>query len=248
MTKIQNMCWAPFLVRILDSTNSTKRDANLTFSAFTPDNNRTIIQIGNLIFLITQTLYLLLEFSSVFKCLLGEILSNKYVGAFQLSPIFRIFSLSLKFSRRQMIVLAVFFLFFFALWALSMIILFSMFSFSLKSFSTSALQSSQLSPTFFLIPSILRLFLLERSSKSTNSVWTYSGSSCHSYISRIRSSRCSAFSWHFWTFSSGKFSVNSMLFLRWFISAFMDLISFNVISRLPLTRLSKFSVVFRILL
>ena len=53
------------------------------------------------------------------------------------------------------------FFFFFAITALSMIILSSMFSFSLKSFSTSASQSSQLSLTFSLIPSILRFFPLE---------------------------------------------------------------------------------------
>ena len=89
MTKIQNMCWAPFLVRILDSTHSTtKREANLTYSAFNPDSNRLIIKISNFIFLPTQTLYLIPELSSVFKCLLGEILINKYVGAFQLSTTF----------------------------------------------------------------------------------------------------------------------------------------------------------------
>ena len=55
----------------------------------------------------------------------------------------------------------------------------------LKSFSTSVAQSFQLSLSFSLIPSIVRLFLLERSSKSTNLLWTYSGSNCHSYISRM---------------------------------------------------------------
>ena len=69
--------------------STTKRESNLTFSVFTSDNNRTIIQISNLIFLLTQTLYLIPEFSSVFKCPLGEILINKYVGAFQLSTIFQ---------------------------------------------------------------------------------------------------------------------------------------------------------------
>ena len=166
------------------------------------------------------------------------------LGPFSFLQFFRIFSLPLKFSRRHMIVLGwlflLFFVVFFALWALSMIILSSMSSFSLKSFSTSASQSSQLSPTFSLIPSILRLFLLERSFKSTNLLWTYSGSNFHSYISRIRSSRYSAFFCHFWTFSSSTFLVNSMLFLRPFISVFMDLICFIVILRLPLIRLSKF--------
>ena len=113
-------------------------------------------------------------------------------------------------------------------------------SFSLKSFFTSDSKFSQLSPIFSLIPSIVRLFLLEQSSKSTNLLWTYSGSSCHSYISQIHSSRCSAFYRHFCTFSSSTFSVNSMLFLRSFISVFMDLVSFIAISRLQLTRLSKF--------
>ena len=110
---------------------------------------------------------------------------------------FRIFSLSLKFSRRQTIVLGwlgwfflLSFFFFFALWALSMIILSSVSNFSLKRFSTSASQSSQLSPTLSLIQSILRLFLLEWSSKSTDFLWIYSASSCHSYISWIRLSRC----------------------------------------------------------
>ena len=129
------------------------------------------------------------------------------------------------------------FCFFFCSVVLSMVILSWKSSFSLESFSTSASQSSQLSPSFSLIPLILKLFLLEQSSKSTNLLWTYSGSSYHSYISRIRSSRCSAFSWLFWTFSSSTFSVNSMLFLRSFISVFKDLISFIVISRLPLIRL-----------
>ena len=36
-----------------------------------------------------QMLYLLPEFFSVFKFLPGEILINKYVGAFQLSAIFQ---------------------------------------------------------------------------------------------------------------------------------------------------------------
>ena len=36
-----------------------------------------------------QTVYLLPESSSVFNCLLGEILINKYVGTFQLSAIFQ---------------------------------------------------------------------------------------------------------------------------------------------------------------
>ena len=44
----------------------------------------------------------------------------------------------------------------------------------------------------------------------------------------------------FWNFSCSTCSVNSMLLLRSFISVFMDLISFIVISRLPLIRLSKF--------
>ena len=61
----------------------------LTFNVFTPDHNRTIIQINNLIFLLVQKLYLLPEFSSVFKCLLGRIFVNKYVAAFQLSSFFR---------------------------------------------------------------------------------------------------------------------------------------------------------------
>ena len=133
---------------------------------------------------------------------------------FRFLHLFRILSLSLKFSRLQMIVLGWFFFAifcFFALWPLSMIILPSMSSFSLKSLSASA---SQLSPTFPLIPSILRLFLLERSSKSTNLLWTNSRSSYHSYIFRIRSSSSSAFSWHFklfplahsqWILCSSKF-------------------------------------------
>ena len=43
----------------------------------------------------------------------------------------------------------------------------------------------------------------------------------------------------FWNFSWSTFSVNSMLLLRSFVSVFTDLISFIVISRLPLIRLSK---------
>ena len=69
--------------------STTKREANLTFSVFTPDNNPTIIQISNLIFPLTQMLYLLPEVFSVFKFLPGEILIYKYVGAFQLSAIFQ---------------------------------------------------------------------------------------------------------------------------------------------------------------
>ena len=91
MTKIQNVCWVPFILhsRWHCFHSTTKRKTNLTFSVFTRDNNRTTIQISNLIFLLTQTLYLLPEFSSVFKCLLGEILINKCVGTFQLSAIFQ---------------------------------------------------------------------------------------------------------------------------------------------------------------
>ena len=165
MTKIQNMCWAPFLVRILDSTHSTtKREANLTYSAFNPDSNRLIIKISNFIFLPTQTLYLIPELSSVFKCLLGEILINKYVGAFQLSTTFQDILFVFKIQQTTddcpwLILFAIFC--FFSVWALSMILLSSMSSVSLKCFSTSASLSSQLFPTFSLIPSILRLFLLE---------------------------------------------------------------------------------------
>ena len=64
--------------------STTKREANLTFNVLTPDNKKTIIQISNLIFLLRQTLYPLPEISFVFKCLLGEIPINKYVGPFQL--------------------------------------------------------------------------------------------------------------------------------------------------------------------
>ena len=49
MKNIQNMCWALFLVCILDRLVFTW--AGLIFNVFTSDNNRTIIQISNLILL-----------------------------------------------------------------------------------------------------------------------------------------------------------------------------------------------------
>ena len=143
MTKIQNMCWAPFLVCILDSTIFTrpqKKEANLTFSVFTSDNNRMVIQISNLIFLLTQTLYLSPEFSSVFNFLLGEIFINKYVGPFRLSAIFQgiLFVFIIQQATDNCPWLIFFAVFCFALWAVSTITLSLMSSFSLKSFSTSA--------------------------------------------------------------------------------------------------------------
>ena len=45
MAKVQNMYWAPFLVRILDSTVFTRppKKVNLTFNVFISDNNQTVI-------------------------------------------------------------------------------------------------------------------------------------------------------------------------------------------------------------
>ena len=53
------------------------------FSAFTPDHNRTIIQISNLIFLFMQTPCHLPEFSSVFRschwnCSVGKVIIRNF--------------------------------------------------------------------------------------------------------------------------------------------------------------------------
>ena len=47
--------------------SAAKKEANLTLNVFTPDHNRTIIQISKLIFLLTPALYLLPEFQSALR-------------------------------------------------------------------------------------------------------------------------------------------------------------------------------------
>ena len=182
---------------------TTRREASLIFNVFTSDNNRTIIQISNLIFLSRK------HFTSFESSLLCSSVSwqksllTNFLVRLSFLEFLKIFSLSLKFSKGQMIGLGWFILlsfFFLAPLALSVIIFSSMSTFSLKSFSISTLQLFQLSLSFSLIPKIPRLFFLERISKSTNLLWTYSGSSWYSYIYRICSSTRLVFSWHFWIF------------------------------------------------
>ena len=142
------MYWTPFLVRILDSTVFTRLQKRswVNFNVFTPDHNRTIIQISNLIFPSRKC------FTS-FKCfLLCSSLSREKSSLNMLLPFqsFRIFFVSIISQLTDDCPELMFFLFlgFFAPWALFMIIFPSVFSFSPKSFSTSASQSAQLSPPF----------------------------------------------------------------------------------------------------
>ena len=114
----------PFQIALFSIDN--KKEANLTFNAFTPDHNLTIIQISNLIFLLTQTFYILPKFSSVFKFHLGETFVSKYVAPFKLSAIFQ--DIVFDFIIQQptddcssLIGFAVFVVF--ALWALAMTVL-----------------------------------------------------------------------------------------------------------------------------
>ena len=181
---------------------TTRREASLIFNVFTSDNNRTIIQISNLIFLSRK------HFTSFESSLLCSSVSwqksllTNFLVRLSFLEFLKIFSLSLKFSKGQMIGLGWFILlsFFLAPLALSVIIFSSMSTFALKSFSISTLQLFQLSLSFSLIPTIPRLFFLERISKSTNLLWTYSASSWYLYIYGIWSSTCLVFSWQFWLF------------------------------------------------
>ena len=134
---------------------TTRREASLIFNVFTSDNNRTIIQISNLIFLSRK------HFTSFESSLLCSSVSwqksllTNFLVRLSFLEFLKIFSLSLKFSKGQMIGLGWFillsFFFFLAPLALSVIIFSSMSTFSLKSFSISTLQLFQLS-FFFLHP------------------------------------------------------------------------------------------------
>ena len=70
LTKIQNVLGAIFSSHSRQCCFHSTIKKKLIFRS----NNQTITQISNLIFLITQTLYLPPVFSSVFQCPLGETL------------------------------------------------------------------------------------------------------------------------------------------------------------------------------